>query len=124
MSGADDVFGIDTVEMRARIFDDTVIAALDRSVAGDRNDRVRMNAGSDRRRSHCLEGWVVRRHAEQAARSELARVDLEVTGIPREIGGGLDDAHWKSKKLPQEFGYRILREIAAAVRRGDKDNAA
>jgi hypothetical protein len=42
-----------------------------------------VNAGSDRRRSHCLEDRVVRRHAEQAARAELARVDLAVTGVPR-----------------------------------------
>jgi len=77
MSGADDVFGIDPVEVRARIFDDTVIAVLDRPVAGDRNDRLRVNAGSDRRRSHCLEDRVVRRHAEQAARAELGGSTLK-----------------------------------------------
>jgi hypothetical protein len=45
VSGADDVFGVDTFEMRARILDDTIIAAFDRTVAGNRDDRVRVNTG-------------------------------------------------------------------------------
>ena len=92
VSGADDVFGIDLIEMRARIFDDAVIAALDRPVAGNRNDRVRVNTGSDRRRGYCLEDWVLWSHTKQAARSEIARVDLEVSGIAGEVGTDLDES--------------------------------
>jgi len=122
VGGADDVFGIDAGEMRARIFDDTIVAARDRPVAGNRNDRMSVDAGSYRCRSHRLEDRVVRRHAEQAARSEVAWVDLEVTGIPRKFGGGLDDAHRESEKSTQELSDRIFREITAAVGRRNEDN--
>jgi hypothetical protein len=101
---ADDVFGIDTVEMRARILDDTVVAALDGPVAGNSNDRMRVDARGNRRRGHHLQDRIVWRHAEQAARSEIARVDLEVSGIPREFGAGLDDARRESEKSSQELG--------------------
>src|SRR6516164_2812487 len=40
VTGTDDVFGIHTVEVRARIFDDTVVAALDRPIAFNRDDRM------------------------------------------------------------------------------------
>ncbi len=104
MSGADEIFGIDAVEMRARILDDAVVAALDRPIAGNRDNRMRVNAGSDRRRGHSLNYRVLRRHAEQTARAQAARVDLEVSGIPREFGAGLDDARRESEKSSQELG--------------------
>ena len=114
---ADDVFGIDTVEMRARILDDTVVAALDRPVAGNSNDRMRVDAGGNRCRGHRLQDRIVRRHAEQAARSEIAWVDLEVADIARKIAADLDDAYRESKKSPQKLGDRIFGEIAAAMLR-------
>ena len=86
VSGADDVFGIHTVEMRARIFDDTVVAALDRPIAFNRDDRMRVDTGSNRRNGHRLQDRVVWRHPEQAARPQIARVDLEVAGVAREVG--------------------------------------
>src|SRR5690349_18694155 len=43
VSGADDIFGIDAFEMRARILDDTIIAAFDRPVTGNRDDRGRVD---------------------------------------------------------------------------------
>ena len=114
---ADDVFGIDTVEMRARILDDTVVAALDRPVAGNSNDRMRVDAGGNRCRGHRLQDRIVRRHAEQAARSEIAWVDLEIAGIARKFDACLDNAHGEGKKSPQELGDRIFGEIAAAMLR-------
>src|SRR6516165_5094332 len=122
VSGADDVLGIHTVEMRARIFDDTVVAAFDRPIAFNRDDRMRVDTRGNRRCGHRLEDRVVWRHAEQATRSEIARVDLEVAGIAREVGTDLEDAHWKGKEPPQELGDRIFGKIAAAVRRGDEDD--
>ena len=107
--------------MRARIFDDTVIAALDWPIAANRDDRMRMDTRGNRRCGHRLEHRVVGRHAEQAARSEIARVDLEVAGIARKFGAGPDDAQWKSKESAQELGDRIFGKIATAVRRGDED---
>src|SRR5215472_19243240 len=89
VAGVDDVFGIYTVEMRARIFDDTVIAALDRPTAFNRDDRMRVDTRCNRRCGHRLEYRVVWRHAEQAAQSQFAWVDLEVTGIAREVGAYL-----------------------------------
>src|SRR5262252_9209252 len=109
--------------MRARILDDTVVAALDRAVAGNRDDRMSVDTGGNRRCGHRLQDRVVWRHAEQAARPQIARVDLEVAGITREVGTELEDAHWKGKKSPQELGDRILGEVAAAVRCGDEDDA-
>ena len=100
VSGTDDVFGVDALEMRARILDDTVVAAFDRPIAGNRDDRMRMDTGGTRGCGHRLEDRVVWRHAEQAARTQGARVDLEVAGIPREFDAGPDDAQWESKKRP------------------------
>jgi hypothetical protein len=57
------------------------------------DDRMRVNAARDRRVGHCLQNWIVRRHPEQATRSEIARVDFEVAATPCEIGGGLDEAY-------------------------------
>src|SRR6267378_2935514 len=47
VSGADDVLGIDAVEMRARIFDDAVVATLDRPAAGNGDDRVCVDTGGN-----------------------------------------------------------------------------
>jgi hypothetical protein len=124
VSGTDNIFGIDAVEMRARIFDDTVVAALDRPIAGNRDDRMCMDTGGNRRCSHRLEHRVVGRHAEQAARSEIVRVDVEVAGIARKFDARPDDAQWKSKEPAQKLGDRILGEIATAVWRGDEDDPA
>jgi hypothetical protein len=46
VSGADDVFGIDAVEMRDRIFNDAIVAVFDRPVAGDRDNRMRVTPGA------------------------------------------------------------------------------
>jgi len=67
--GAHNVLGVDAIEMRTRILDDTVVAAFDRAVTGNRDDRVRVDAGGNRSRGYRLEDRVVWRHAEQAARS-------------------------------------------------------
>ena len=106
---ADDVFGIDTVEMRARILDDTVVAALDGPVAGNSNDRMRVDARGNRRRGHRLQDRIVWRYAEQAARSEIAWVDLEIAGIARKFDAGLDNAHGEGEKSPKSSvtGYSV-----------------
>jgi len=122
--GTDDVFRIDAIEMRARILDDTVVAALDRPIAGNRDDRMRMDTWCNRCCRHRLEDRVAGRHAEQAARTEIVGVDLEVAGIARKLRASADDAQWESEKPPQELGDRIFGEIAAAVRRSDKDDPA
>src|SRR6516164_11005116 len=108
--------------MRARIFDDTVVAALDRAIALNRDDRMRVDTGGNRCCGHRLEDRIVWRHAEQAARSEIARVDFEVTGIAREVGADLEDAHRESEESPQELGDWKFGEIAGAVQRGDEDD--
>ena len=46
MVGPDDVFGLDAIEMRALVFDDAIVAILDRPLVGDRDDRIRMDAGA------------------------------------------------------------------------------
>jgi hypothetical protein len=119
VSGTDDVFGIDAFKMRARIFDDIVVAAFDRPIAGNRDDRMRMDTGGNRCCGHRLEDRVVWRHAKQTARTQVARVDLEVAGIARKFDAGADDAQRESKKPAQELGDRIFSEVAATVRRGD-----
>src|SRR5260221_2688781 len=50
--GADNVLGVDAFEMRAAVLDDAIVAALDRPVAVDRDDRMRVDAGDDRHGSH------------------------------------------------------------------------
>jgi hypothetical protein len=57
-----------------------------------------MDTGGNRRCRHRLEDWVAWRHAEQAARSEIVRVDLEVAGIARKFDARPDDAQWKSEE--------------------------
>src|SRR5438034_9218928 len=109
--------------MRARIFDDTVVATLDRPAAGNGDDRVCVDTGGNRGRGHRLQDRVVWRHAEQAARSEVTRIDLEVRGIPRKFDAGLDNARRESKKSSQELGDRKFGEIAAAMRCGNEDDA-
>src|ERR1700751_6354706 len=98
--------------MRARIFDDTVVAAFDRPIAGNRNDRMRVDTGGYRCCGHRLKDRVVWRHAEQAARPEIVRVNLEVAGIARKFDAGADDAQWKSKESAQELGDRIFGKVA------------
>jgi hypothetical protein len=46
VAGADDVFGLDAVEVPALVLDNAIVAGLDRPVAGARNDRIRMDAGA------------------------------------------------------------------------------
>ena len=54
------------------------VAALNRPVAGNGNDRVCVDTGDNRCRGHRLQDRVVWRHAEQAAGSEATRIDFEV----------------------------------------------
>ena len=74
---------------------------------------MRMDAGGNGRCGHCLEHRVAWGHAEQAARTQAARVDLEVADVARKLYAGPDDAQWKSEESAQKLGDR---EISGAAR--------
>src|SRR5262249_27956752 len=117
--------GFDAVDVRALVRDDAVARIRSRTGSGHRNDRVRGDAGRDRRGEEGPQERAARSHPVDAAEVRPAWIEEEGVAVAlQEVRGRAHHGSWQPDETAHRPDDQTGRGRAAAVGRRDEDHPA
>jgi hypothetical protein len=124
MSGPDDIFRLDALDMRVLVLDDAVVADLDGAIAAHGDDRVGLDPFGDGCARQRPDQHAARRHAVDAAEPRLARQRGGLTvPLRKDFRGRLQDVSRQTHQARDVVADPVTGDIAAAMGGGDEDEA-